>query len=881
MQRLLSLKASAGSGKTFSLALRYLALLFRGVNPSSILAVTFTNKAANEMKERVVKFLDLLQSDEELLEILSQTSGIDRKEILKNRSFILKEFLTSDIHITTIDAFIQKIIRKFGYYVGVDADFDIKSDSLENIFELLIESLDNKEFDSLIEFSKIESKKSKSIIELFEMLYEKEKELLQMKSEKFKVKSEKVKNILDEIEKIKSKFVLATEECTQINNFFKKDPFDMLKVKTIPSFLENGTLAKVRGFKKCYEEWMDAEFERLISLIKELLTAKERYVLSSLISLYEKYKQIKNSVKSKENYLDFKDIEHKVYELLVEDELNRDFLYFRLDSRIEHILIDEFQDTSVTQWKIFEPLVDEIKAGEGVRDFKSFFYVGDTKQAIYRFRGGSSELFDYVYEQLKPFGMVQKELPKNYRSKKVIVDYVNRLFNLNQEANVEGGYVEVKEGDLFEELENTLKFMFEKGVRDKDIAVLVYTNDDILKVADFIKEKFNKDVVTATRAKVKNQPFAKALIDILKYTHDMLEGKKSEIYKLNFLSLIGKPYTSEPFYVPVKKPAEMIRDLMFEYDLIDESSLKLLEHSLKYKDLFDFAAGIDEYDEELPLGEFDGITVMTVHKSKGLEFENVIVMEKTGRDNNRSSNLLFDYEGIELKDIKYNIAGREILDMEYAKVKAKEKELEYRDKRNVEYVAFTRAVNSLFILKKQKSAFVTPLSVEKVGVFEVEKKPDEQKNSEKFPLVLKHHGLQDVKKDSEYKPNDYSAIYFGLALHYAFEVEDFDAVLNRYGIYTDVKKAFEYYEKTKKLIKFEGKRLKEIPFVYNEEEGIIDLLIQNNEEMIIIDYKSAKPEDESTYVKQVQKYIKAIKDLTGKKTSGYLLYVNEEELREV
>jgi exodeoxyribonuclease V beta subunit len=878
MQRLLSLKASAGSGKTFSLALRYLALLFRGVNPSSVLAVTFTNKAANEMKERVLKFLNSIENDDKLLEILSETSGINAKEILNKKEYVLREFLTSDIHITTIDAFIQKILRKFGYYAGVDVDFDIKSDNLENIFELLIESLDNKEFNSLIEFAKIENKKSKSIVELFEMLYEKEKELSEWRMENGEWR---IKDLLKEIEDIKSKFILATEECTQINSFFKKDPFDMLKVKTIPSFLENGTLAKVRGFKKCYEEWMDAEFERLISLIKELLISKERYVLSSLFSLYEKYKQIKNAVKSKENCLDFKDIEHKVYELLVEDELNRDFLYFRLDSRIEHILIDEFQDTSVTQWKIFEPLVDEIKAGEGVKEFKSFFYVGDTKQAIYRFRGGSSELFDYVYKKLKPYGMEQTELPKNYRSKKVIVDFVNRLFNLNQEADREGGYVEVKEGDLLEGLENTLNFMFEKGVRERDIAVLVYTNDDILKVADFIKEKFNKEVITSSRAKVKNQPFAKALIDILKYTHDMLEGKKSEIYKLNFLTVIGSPYTPEPFYVPVKKPAEMIRDLMFEYNLIDESSLKLLEHSLKYKDLYDFAVGIDEFEEELPLGEFDGIVVMTVHKSKGLEFENVIVMEKTGRDNNRSSNLLFDYEGIELRDIKYNIAGREILEKGYARVKQKEKELNLQDKKNVEYVAFTRAVNSLFILKKEKSSFVTPLSAEYTGVFEVENKGENGSEDKKFSLTLKHHGLQDIKKEREYKPNDYAAIYFGLALHYAFEMENYDAVLNKYGVYTDVEKAFGLYEKTKKLINFDGKKHKEIPFVFNGEEGVIDLMIENGEEIIIVDYKSKKPEDESGYIKQVEHYKKAAQKIKNKKVKSYLLYVNENTLREV
>ena len=88
----------------------------------------------------------------------------------------------------------------------------------------------------------------------------------------------------------------------------------------------------------------------------------------------------------------------------------KEFIYFRLDSKIEHILIDEFQDTSITQWKIFEPLVDEIASGIGVKTEKTFFYVGDIKQSIYRFRGGQKELFNYVLEYYKNFGMEQNYL---------------------------------------------------------------------------------------------------------------------------------------------------------------------------------------------------------------------------------------------------------------------------------------------------------------------------------------------------------------------------------------------------------------------------------------------------------------------------------------
>ena len=100
----------------------------------------------------------------------------------------------------------------------------------------------------------------------------------------------------------------------------------------------------------------------------------------------------------------------------------------------------------------------------------------------------------------------------------------------------------------------------------------------------------------------------------------------------------------------------------------------------------------------------------------------------------------------------------------------------------------------------------------------------QKKQSEKFSFELKHYGLQDVKKETVYKPNDYAAIYFGLALHYAFEIEDFDAVLNKYGIFTDVQKAYTMYEKGKKLLLTQTQVLCGISFDFKISVGLLQNL---------------------------------------------------------
>ncbi|WP_456451537.1 RecB-like helicase [Hydrogenimonas sp.] len=880
MERLYALSASAGSGKTFALVARYLALLFTGAKPSEILAITFTNKAAGEMRERLVASLEALPPD--MAAEVARMSGLSVDAIEKKRPEALEAFLRSDLKVMTIDKFIHQVLRKFCWYAGIESDFTIAATPKEAFFESYLRSLDDKRWRDLVDFARFEAKKRRDIADFFEILYEKEKELPPLPKEAEPYDESEVMRWALEIKD----FILHSDASDAAKKAVDYEDLEGLLARA-KSWLVKESLAEYRYFKKVHTPRLDEWFVNLKAALADYYARKERYFLSRIYTLYDLYKTQKLARMRKSGQLYFKDIEHLVYELLRQKDFT-DFLYFRLDARIGHILFDEFQDTSVTQYRIFEPIIAEIASAESGR---TFFYVGDTKQSIYRFRGGQKALFDYV---AKRFGVTVGHLATNYRSKEAIVEFVNRTFPYvrpPQKAAKKGGYVEVAEGEPLELLEATLSRLLAEGVDEREIAVLVHDNKEILRVGELIGEKFGRPIATHKRAKVAEQPSAKALIELMRLAYTETKGADGSLHRLNFLALTGRPYDAA-FRSGLKRtrPAKMLKAAMDRWGLFDEAAMKLLEFAIPLHDLVEFVHEVAEYDEELPPKEVAGVNVLTIHKSKGLEFEHLIVLDRLGQGARDDAPVIFDYEGIELRALRMKFRHREAVDADYAAALEREKRLAGEDAMNRAYVAFTRAKSSLFVLKKEKKSAFEFLHLQAGSVGELEVARAEKADEKRLePLRLKglDYGRQEVTHDPErYEANDFGAIYLGQGVHYLFETEDFDAFLNRYGALCDPEKAKALYEAGRSNIAYlfltEGEAIHELPYVWEGREGVVDLFVDKGEEGVIVDFKTATPHDIEAYRQQLRRYKEALTALMrGKRIEAYLYFLDTLELQQV
>ena len=465
--------ASAGSGKTHLLVHRILKLLLNDVEPAQILAITFTRKAAAEMRERLMKILaDWASMDGKQLQSTLKTLSHPSNEASITKASSLYEellFAAQDIRITTFHAFCQDILKRFAIHTDVPAGFrvventlDLKQEARRQLFKqaqlkenkLLSESLFkllehcnsvhnvNLVLDTFIDsrsdwWSFTENQNDPVAFAeqcLYSLLFSPPSAHLPS----INSLSPKIKEYLDYL----SEHTAATyqdycrliSEYLEINEPNKEDLQLLFKVffksnMEVRNFTASKALQKKLGAEKAQKlETLHTELQEQLAFQIDLIKKEKLFEFNQAWfhaghQLIEEYQ----SLKFNRHVLDFDDLEWYTYLLLNRHE-NAAWIQFKLDQKIQHVLIDEFQDTNPTQWNLIFPLLSEL-ASDSQDNHRSLFFVGDAKQSIYGFRRANPQLqitaMDWAKQHLNA---TMLETDQSYRSSPAIIDFVNKIF---------------------------------------------------------------------------------------------------------------------------------------------------------------------------------------------------------------------------------------------------------------------------------------------------------------------------------------------------------------------------------------------------------------------------------------------------------------------
>ncbi|GAA7515565.1 RecB-like helicase [Helicobacter pylori] len=896
----MALKASAGSGKTFALSVRFLALLFKGANPSEILTLTFTKKATAEMKERILDYLKILQKEnlesgkeksQNILKELEEKYHLDPSLVRNSAQKIYQRFLNAEIRISTIDAFFQSILRKFCWFVGLSANFEVNEDTEAYqtcLNEGFLSALNNEQLEELSAFIvqclSYESYTSDSIL----------KRLRFLKNKLYLFDPNKKEPAFDEegfLEKLRS----LNEQIQSIETASDKAK-EAIKCDSFRGFLNSSLTwlekkSEYLYFKKLKSEipTLESECEEIENNLKRYYEAKE----TAIFKKFPKFIQLYDNATSKIQALDFDAIKDKVHVLLNGyEEMPAEFFYFRLDSKIAHILIDEFQDTSLNDYKILAPFIDEIKAGIGQAKWhRSVFFVGDVKQSIYAFRGSFSSLFESVSKDF-----YHDNLEFNHRSAPLIINYVNTIFKkayqnsptayleqkypkTSQNKHVTEGYVKVslvadERELLLEQILQEAKNLLDHHIDPKDITILCATNKDALEIKNYLQERLSAiRPSTESSARLSQLVESKIIKNALEYA--LAEEPYKPFYKHSVLKLAGYLHDDVialPGFNPKKESvASFVWKIMEQFKLYGEPAQSCLELAIGCEDANEFLEKLEA--KEIASFNPKGAQIMTIHGSKGMQFPYVIVCERLGKPNSSHANqLLEEYNGTELVRLYYRMKNREVVDKDYARALDKEEAAKDHEEINVYYVAFTRAELGLIVVAKDKKESKKESKNKKMHE-QLDLAPLEEGeimpviSPQKEPLiasvVIKPHAygeqVQEIEEepDSDYeKNNDQEAINFGIALHkgleyqYAYNIPKQSVLeyLNYhhgfYGLdYQALEESLELFENDAEIqALFKNHALKgEAAFLFQGVVSRIDVLLwDRGQNLYVLDYKSSQ-----------------------------------------
>ncbi|RDU59220.1 RecB-like helicase [Helicobacter marmotae] len=940
----LALKASAGSGKTFNLALRFIYLLFCGANPNQILTLTFTKKASNEMRQRIYKNLQELKTCleernyannhiyKDLLE-----KGLGHEYLSENIQRVYREFMESNPRIGTIDSFFHVILKKFCWYVGVSAYFEVGSLDEDAINECFLNVFSPDELDSFVNFCFYHGVKIGDFLTFLQELYslpanDVKRALQTLKeAQDSSLSAQSIEAIELEVKSLMESIAEHVSDKRAKDHFLNKTCREIPKSNYLLRWSEHRDLKKDASSLNAITHVRD----RIVELMSAYFVKKEQNVLGLVRAYLELYRQSMQKQLRAQNYLSHSDVALKSYELLQLNDDMMDFFYFRLDDKITHILLDEFQDTNLIQYQILLPLIEEIRAGVGRIGERSLFIVGDKKQSIYMFRGSFAGIFE---EATKNFH--EENLPYNFRSSAEVVSFNNQVFQkcykdyepqspkATDDSPIKQGYVRIlpqaeDEDALKEQVYNELQALLDNGADENDITILVFTNDDALSLKEHINMRNAKiQVITETSASLFDKAEVKAMLYAFEYFKLSLVKTEQwglrnalKLYEKRICKLLGYAYEDSTKVYEVLKsidtsllPAEIVLALIEGFGLSQNTALRFLELSCEYVSIDSLLEAVSKITCNAPAQSNRGVKIMTIHKSKGLEFKHVIVCDRMRKPKADSNKFICSYQGIHIQHIYYKLQGRERFDTNYANALESYKERLKQEAYNVLYVAFTRAAYGLSIAPMQSSKHKSQFEIlsleeryDELGQFDRVEKPKEQHIGQKNVL----QDMQYFGKQSEFLKHEREShaevlsieqwhnIKFGEALHSVFELylgykmpeEDIESVLfNRYGFALSKESIAQAMKYTLSCIQSPffmeisaGKSVAcEVSYITEDCLYRIDTLLYDEKEYCVLDYKSGTGNFE-TQKEQVMSYMKFLDSMDSRRVRGFIVYPLKED----
>lgn len=439
----LIIRASAGSGKTYQLSSRFIALLAAGQTPDSILATTFTRKAAGEIFDRVLWRLAEAVADDKKRAELGKSIGDESLSVIRVRTLLVETLAALHrLRIGTLDSFFMKLAGSFALELGLPPGWRIgdevedrelreeaveailgadRSEELLMLFHLLTKGEARRGIGDLV---------LDTVTSLYGLFRETEPEAWHQLTCKEPLSKEQLDGLIEQMRQVKLPNKLQTDaRDSDLEKALREDWKDLLSA---------GLCKKVSNKESSYQRKPIPP--ELVKLYIQLLEHMRARLLSQVIrqteathDLLTKFHEEYWRLKQESGSLRFDEVtgalSHAAAAVASPEQVA-----FRLDGQISHILLDEFQDTSLPQWQVLRPLAKRVM--EAGAKSRSFFCVGDVKQAIYGWRGGLAEMFDSLDKDLP--GLASQPLSESFRSSPVVIDVVNKVFrDLPQHPNLE------------------------------------------------------------------------------------------------------------------------------------------------------------------------------------------------------------------------------------------------------------------------------------------------------------------------------------------------------------------------------------------------------------------------------------------------------------